>query len=82
MSSSDEKSETGGSDKTPTPMGKSDVVISLCQVKAFTVSDARSRFAQAKSGGDVSSSGFAAHAQGAGDCNANAGSQQGTGEKK
>lgn len=26
MSSSDEKSETGGSDKTPTPMGKSDVV--------------------------------------------------------
>ncbi|CAN9163970.1 hypothetical protein CC77DRAFT_1091112 [Alternaria alternata] len=74
MSSSDEKSETGGSDKTPTPMGKSDV--------AFTVSDARSRFAQAKSGGDVSSGGFAARAQGAGDCNANAGSQQGTGEKK
>ncbi|CAN9398344.1 unnamed protein product [Alternaria alternata] len=63
MSSSDEKSETGGSDKTPTPMGNP-------------------RFAQVRSGGDVSSGGFAARAQGAGDCNANAGSQQGTGEKK
>ena len=57
-------------------------VISLCQVKTFTVSDASPRFAQARSGGDVSSGGFAARAQGAGDCNANAGSQQGTGEKK
>lgn len=92
MFSSDEESEIGGSDKTPTPMGKSDVVgihstqpghfALSSQVKAFTVSDASSRFAQAKSGGDMSSGGFAAHAQGAGDCNANAGSQQGTREKK
>ncbi|KAH8624156.1 hypothetical protein IG631_20895 [Alternaria alternata] len=57
-------------------------VIPLYQTKPCTVFDAKSRFAQAKIGGDVSSGGFAARAQGAGGRNANAGSQQGTGEKK
>ncbi|KAF7676563.1 hypothetical protein GT037_006068 [Alternaria burnsii] len=65
-------SGTGGREKTPAPMGKSDVI----RIQSTRpVSDAKSRFAQAKSGGDVPSGGFAARAQGPGGRNANAGSQ-------
>ncbi|KAL1792462.1 hypothetical protein ACET3X_008969 [Alternaria dauci] len=68
MPPSNQNSNTGGGDKASTPMGKSDT--------------SRIQSTQAKSGGDMSSGGFAARAQGAGDRNANTGHQQGTGEKK
>ncbi|KAI4943335.1 hypothetical protein J4E91_009534 [Alternaria rosae] len=54
-------SNTGGDSKSSTPMGQSDA--------------SRIQSANAKSGGDMSSGGFAARAQSAGDRNANAGDQ-------
>ncbi|KAI4913068.1 uncharacterized protein J4E92_009940 [Alternaria infectoria] len=59
---------TGGSSKGSAPMSQSDA--------------SRIQSANAKSGGDMSSGGFAARAQGAGDRNANAGGQQSGGTKK
>ncbi|KAI4605945.1 hypothetical protein J4E83_010371 [Alternaria metachromatica] len=59
---------TGGGTKDSTPMTQGDA--------------SRIQSGQAKSGGDMSSGGFAARAQGAGDRNANAGGQQSGGTKK
>ncbi|KAI4910580.1 hypothetical protein J4E85_011397 [Alternaria conjuncta] len=59
---------TGGGSKGSTPMSQSDA--------------SRIQSANAKSGSDMSSGGFAARAQGAGDRNANAGGQQSGGTKK
>ncbi|KAI4673853.1 uncharacterized protein J4E84_010850 [Alternaria hordeiaustralica] len=59
---------TGGGSKGFTPMTQGDA--------------SRIQSGQAKSGGDISSGGFAARAQSAGDRNANAGGQQSGGTKK
>ncbi|KAI4605865.1 hypothetical protein J4E80_010398 [Alternaria sp. BMP 0032] len=67
---------TSGGSKGSTPMSQSDAS------RIQSSQDANILFTQAKSSGDMSSGGFAARAQGAGDRNANAGGQQSGGTKK
>jgi hypothetical protein len=93
MSSNNQSSNTGntgGGAKGTNPMSKGDASrIQSTQVSFSTIIHwfpswprADVLFLQDKSGGDMSSGGFAARAQGAGDRNANAGGKQGGETKK